>query len=288
MICRVRPGKNLAEAQATLSAGKPLVSRILLVILVLSGLTCGGNAVKSTWSAGRIEIDGLPSDWRGIASNYITAPNIEYRLANDTTNLFLLLRTPDPSVPMRIVMHGLKIWVDSKSAKQKRLGVEIPSGTTPMEGSQEKQSFRDHPHDRRARAILGNHSAEAPWVLDSLINGACFIENGRKVSKAKAKGVLISAAEEEGWFLLEMRLPFDAFGIEVCKTRAVNLGIEIPGAQPPNLEKIPRPDEGDYSTTETSLPQPRSKMPFQSKLFRGVDVWLRVELETTDLSQSHQ
>ncbi len=257
--------------------------KLTLVLAALLAAGCGGEAIQSAWLAERIVVDGEPLDWRGTPANYITAPNIEYRVANDTTNLYLLLRTPDRTVAARIVMLGLKVWIDPKTSKRKAMGIGIPKAQREIaprifvEGAS-KESRNEE--ERKEAKIRDASLQRLAALLDSLADFASLIENGKDACLSREKKVIVSAGSYDEWLLLEIMLPFEVIGIDIShkKSPTIGLGIEIPTIEPRGSDRPGEHQNEDYPQPHTSPPQPRGDAHLERRFFHGLDFWVKIRL----------
>lgn len=249
------------------------------LLAVCSIMGCGKNAIKSVWPTNSIQIDGQPLDWRSIPGNYISAPNIEYRVANDSTNLYVLLRLPR-AVAARIGMHGLTLWLDPKASKQKKIGVRIPKAKVAVAPPSIGQEKPANGKQEGSRKILDANFVGFSAPLDSLANLASFTQDGKEAFPIQEKNILLSAGKYEEWLSLEISLPFEAIGIDISRLRSprIGMGIEIPAVQPPRFQRAHEQGEEGYPQAPQLPPASGGRLPLERRFFEGLDAWVWIEL----------
>jgi len=75
-----------------------------------------------------ITIDGSNSDWADIPTIYFEDQQAVLGVANDSDNLYLLMRFHDPKWVRTIKMSGLKIYVDAKGGESKDVCIRYLGG----------------------------------------------------------------------------------------------------------------------------------------------------------------
>jgi len=105
-------------------------------IPLISAGICSAQSTASTALAlnapkGAITVDGSSQDWGDSLSYYNPEKKIHYTLANDKTNLYLVVKTKDPVQQNDILTSGITFSVDTKGRKKSAFSTTFPSGGGP-------------------------------------------------------------------------------------------------------------------------------------------------------------
>ena len=111
---------------------------LLFMIFLLGATGCNSQKMQSAWAPDKIEIDGQMQDWSGNQTTYFEDEDILMGLANDSQNLYLLVRFNDPQWARMIKMSGLTVWIDPDGGKDKIFGLRYTGGPS-MEDFQQRQ-----------------------------------------------------------------------------------------------------------------------------------------------------
>lgn len=125
-------------------------------LLAIAGLTVmsvgfcnaqsGTLALKAPSAA--IVIDGSSAEWGDSLSYYHPDTKIHYAIANDKTNLYLIVKTKDPAQENNIIRNGLTFSIDAKGRKKRTFSTTFPTpvnsaygggGVKPGESLEEKR-----------------------------------------------------------------------------------------------------------------------------------------------------
>ena len=73
-----------------------------------------------------VSIDGSLSEWGDTLSYTNPETGINYSIANDKTNLYLVVKTDDPAQQNAILARGLTLGIDPKGRKKETFSVSFP------------------------------------------------------------------------------------------------------------------------------------------------------------------
>lgn len=76
-----------------------------------------------------VTIDGSLQEWGDSLSYYNSETQVNYTLANDKNNLYLVLKTNDPVVQSKILTSGITLSIDTKARKKSSYSVTFPMQT---------------------------------------------------------------------------------------------------------------------------------------------------------------
>lgn len=114
---------------------------MLLLVVVCSG--CRTPKVASQWTGEPITIDGEMTDWDSLRRTAFDDDGILVGIANDSGNVYCLLRSRDATLKEAITRGGLTVWIDSTGRKKKNVclryrsmsGLAMPEPGERMPGS---------------------------------------------------------------------------------------------------------------------------------------------------------
>jgi len=129
------------------------MKKLYTTLLGVAGLTCmligvchaqsGTLALKAP--ANPIVIDGSSAEWGDSLSYYNPDTKIHYAIANDKTNLYLVVKTKDPIQENNILGGGLTFSVNIKGKKSRSSSTTFPkpSGNVMMAITKPGESVND-------------------------------------------------------------------------------------------------------------------------------------------------
>src|ERR1700744_3794974 len=109
------------------------VAGLALISAGVCNAQSGTLALKAP--AGAITVDGSSADWGDSLSYYNPETKIHYAIANDKTNLYLVVKTKDPAQEANIMTSGLTFSVDMKGKKKSTFFTTFPYSATPGPGA---------------------------------------------------------------------------------------------------------------------------------------------------------
>ena len=94
-------------------------------LILGSALAAGAGqaVVASVWTDQPVAVDGLKSDWQGVALTEWKKDAVSYAFRNDGETLYILLVIQDPKYKSTIEATGVTLYFDAKGAKAKDYGV---------------------------------------------------------------------------------------------------------------------------------------------------------------------
>jgi uncharacterized membrane protein YgcG len=106
----------------------PIYLAIILAVQLLHTNICNAqNATLNLKPApANVVIDGSLSEWGDSLSYYNSETEINYTLANDKDNLYLVLKTKDPVEQAKILHSGITLGIDTKGKKKAAYSVTFP------------------------------------------------------------------------------------------------------------------------------------------------------------------
>jgi hypothetical protein len=228
------------------STDNVLVAVITLVTLLGTTLAgCNGTRVDSSWRACAIVVDGRADEWPGQYVYAFDKENFRFGVANDSTSLYVLLRTTDLRLAFQALGQGLQVrfrpanghgilWIGSPYSFALGRGV-------PRREAQDRGGYR------------GSRSMISEEVLDRIRRGIDDLPEEVQIFTASGEDSLIlsfaegarrgievkEGCDRDGRFIIEMKVPLQR---DIDHPQAIGMSL---GPLDPVLEiqlRIPRPD----------------------------------------------
>jgi len=100
-----------------------------MVVQVSHAQAPAPGAVTLKAPAGAVTVDGTTQEWGDSLSYYNADKKIHYTLANDKTNIYLVVKTKDPTEQNDILSSGITLSADPKGRKKLAYSVTFPSAS---------------------------------------------------------------------------------------------------------------------------------------------------------------
>jgi hypothetical protein len=206
---------------------EPKVNKAGWILLSLCCLfpSCGGIDVTSTYRDRNIVIDADGKEWAGLS--LYTDKKVSFAVCNDSTYLYMLLTTSDPSLQRQFSRMGLNLWFDATGGSDKTFGIHYPTRRPgdrmpPMPGQE---------------GGMDSAPQESPQMTETAANEMEILgkddEDRMIVPLAEAKDLQLKMSSSSGQLVFELRVPLvrdpqHPHGIGASLASAVGLGIETP------------------------------------------------------------
>lgn len=156
-----------------------------LCLLLPQLSACNDQTITTAWAESPIIVDGRIEDWPETAITFFPDEELTVGAANDSANLYLILRFRNPSWARSIRMSGLSIWVNPENKKDRDIGVKFIGGAglpdrQPPTGTEEPMTRRISPPPERFLFIEKERLAEVMIPTDGSMGpaAACDTSNG--------------------------------------------------------------------------------------------------------------
>lgn len=82
----------------------------------------------ATWQQQPLSVDGSDKDWTKPLPGHSKSDNLDYEIANDAENLYILISTKDQLEMQKIIQGGMTVWVNTKADKSQSdaIGIGYP------------------------------------------------------------------------------------------------------------------------------------------------------------------
>lgn len=113
---------------------KPSSSLYAALLLTITAAACRSSRERASqsdttptaaWQQQPLTIDGSDKDWSKPLPGHSRSENVDYEIANDGENLYILLSTKDQLEMQKIIQGGMTVWVNTKADKSQSGAVGI-------------------------------------------------------------------------------------------------------------------------------------------------------------------
>ncbi len=73
-----------------------------------------------------VTIDGSPDEWPQPFNYYNGETKLQYRIANDSSNIYVCFKVTDEPAQMKMMRAGINVWLDPKGKKKETTGINFP------------------------------------------------------------------------------------------------------------------------------------------------------------------
>ena len=198
-------------ARGALPALRPTGGTALALGIALTLLFGGcrkSTEIASQWATKPLMADGAVSDWSGMAATRLEVKQISVIIANDSANMYVLVRFRDPMWARMIRRSGLTLWLTPKGQDEDYFMLRYKGGPSAAElrklgGERERPDWDSLSRDERPRMM--------PPLPDTASNQlVCEVKN-RIVDKViptdGTQGPLAASGVSDGMVAYEFTIP---------------------------------------------------------------------------------
>lgn len=203
----------------------------LLFILFLSGFTslCTSavyaqkedpDADVNIWVQQPVLIDGNAAEWHEPLNNYNTATKLAFALANDQTNLYMIIESSDPATTSRMLSGGLTLNINTAGKKKdgiilRFLGMQPPPpppNNNQADSLNRTMEDRERPtHDLKVIQVSGfKHIADGVLAIPN--------KNGLEIA---------AAFNKQGDYICELSIPLSSLELKGNGLGAIAYNIKL-------------------------------------------------------------
>jgi len=204
----------------------------LIVLLLAPSIGClAAEKVTTHWASQPVQVDGDGSDWENYPIKFFRDQEISIGLANDSTNIYVLMRFRDPQWMRTIRMTGLNLYFDNKGGKKKRFTLTYRGGPDPSQlreidtlgMSQRGMEMPDEMKGRMEEKMRERQGREFVCAIDGEIFDKAIPTDG-------SEGPSAASGYEAGFFTYEFRVPLQEhvvrfYGINAPPGKKIGIGL---------------------------------------------------------------
>ncbi len=98
----------------------------LLVALLTLSIHSIAQDIRSLKLNTDVTIDGNCDEWPQPFNFYNGETKLQYRIANDTSNIYICFKVTDQQAQMKMMRAGINVWIDPKGKKKESTGIHFP------------------------------------------------------------------------------------------------------------------------------------------------------------------
>ena len=104
------------------------MKKVLLLTLTLILLVYYPHAqdIHSLKLNTAVTIDGSPDEWPQPFNFYNGETKLQYRIANDSSNIYVCFKVTDEPAQMKMMRAGINVWIDPKGKKKETTRIGFP------------------------------------------------------------------------------------------------------------------------------------------------------------------
>lgn len=103
-----------------------LLKAALLLILILTVIIDTSAQKRNLWPVRPVNIDGMSDEWTHSLLQYNSAAKLSYSIANDRSNLYILIESADQPTNNRILANSIRISINPKGKKKAKTSLTFP------------------------------------------------------------------------------------------------------------------------------------------------------------------
>jgi len=194
---------------------------IFLLLFVFSGVVYAGVEILPYKS--NVVIDGVNNEWDAHLPKFDKRTSINYSIANDERNLFIIMRITNENIQKQAIQNGLEVWINKQGKNKKVTGITFP---LPMKKEMKKANAMlsgQKPTDQKQQPVI---NMEMPLLSNELILKGFLIDNG--IQPTKNCPVKVSLTKDQSNCLTyELAIPFNTFYKEKLDQSDANVKFSI-------------------------------------------------------------
>ncbi|MDP8206460.1 MAG: hypothetical protein P9L92_07355 [Candidatus Electryonea clarkiae] len=188
--------------------------------------------MSSSWTTAPISVDGMSQDWDQLPRSFNEDYNLAYGVANNSTSLYILLKTDNKKIKNMLGSVGVKMWINPGDSHEKQCGIRYrdPYFTKSMSSNRHRNQMEPE-HFKQTSNSIPPHLHNASIVLiDKRNDGYYPIDQGTNY------GIQARHFEDHGIVVMELEIPLNHDNYpfvyeEFFPGETISIGIDIPGSR---------------------------------------------------------
>jgi hypothetical protein len=208
---------------------KKLVNSIALFLFILIITNYGYAQEKNLWLSSPVNINGIADEWAQNHINYNTKTKLNYVIANDRYNLYILIKSADQPTNARILTNGITVSINPNGHKKEKTAITFPL-------IEDEMFVRQPLADRNGRPPVSKNTPDILSKASTIkISGFYKIPDGTfSLDLVNSYGIKAgSKIDHNKVFVYELSIPLSRLNISITKNRPVAYNIRINGSSAP-------------------------------------------------------
>ena len=190
-----------------------------VVPLLLGGILLGCSSsleLQSAWTADRIKVDGVASDWPGTV--WVEKSDVQFGIANDSSDVYVAVIVTKAELRRQVARWGLTLWFDPLGRQKKSIGIRYPL-----------------PRPRRGEMNRPDEPQESvPVVAPEFEYLTPFEPDPLRVPVVAARGIALQLKQGEHALIYEMKIPIHTsndhpYTLESSPGSTISVCVEVGG-----------------------------------------------------------
>jgi hypothetical protein len=193
-------------------------TKIITLFLTMSSMAWA-EGILQLQNKENVVVDGNLQEWANPLPNYDKKTGINYDLANDAKNLYVIIKVVNNSIQHQILSNGFELWINTDGVKKKTIGISYPlkTASVPHKGKDQQPigtEFGNKPAESGSFAEnngeTGRPDPKQFVVSKELILSGFKIKNGQQPTNECPVHTAISV-DQSGCMIYELAIPFNTF-----------------------------------------------------------------------------
>ncbi|HCN84197.1 MAG TPA: hypothetical protein DIT07_11350 [Sphingobacteriaceae bacterium] len=103
-----------------------LLKAVLPLVLILIANICASAQERNLWPVKPVNIDGVSDEWTHSLFKYNSAAKLSYSIANDRSNLYILIESADQPTNANILANSIRVSINPKGKKKATTSLTFP------------------------------------------------------------------------------------------------------------------------------------------------------------------
>jgi len=175
-----------------------------------------------------VTVDGRNTEWKSPLPRYNKIAGINFDVANDERNIYMIVRVTDTTSIRQIRQNGLEVWINKDGKKKNTTGITYPLAPDKLKNN---------------RLVSIVNADGFSWNINELKLTGFLLENGRQPVKGCPVKVAIKK-DSSDCIVYELAIPFNTFYKEKLEKEDLRdqfyIGFVVKGVTIDETTDVPR------------------------------------------------
>lgn len=249
-----------------------------VICSVITMNACSGNAYLSQKATQDFRADGQRSEWTG-RFQIPEDESFALGVSHDKNYIYVAISSIDKDFQRQLALRGFTLWLDSKGAKHKNLGLQYEGA---MAKGRRPGAYKREQSQGGGQLRRKDNSAGLSGIQGDLTIVVIDTKAGKSLGPAD---LLASATSDNETLFIEFQIPLAMLGERFDKNKKLGLGIvsvserpDMRDGQNAGMQSGPRGRSGGMGSGRQGGGR-QSGVPSRSGMGQNdLDVWMRIQL----------